>query len=149
MQKGLPLAYNRDLQQDKVHLFRVDDDTGLALRAMAAMVDEAEFSPPPPSAMVTALDLAELLTERGVPFRQAHEVVGSLVAAVVGRGADLSDVSGSELAALHPLLTEADTEVLDPVESVRARRSSGGGSFASVERQLAEIEDRIGEPGPI
>jgi argininosuccinate lyase len=143
VQKGLPLSYNRDLQQDKEHLFIVDDDAGMALRTLAGMVTTAELNPPPPSDLVTALDLAEVLVERGVPFREAHRAVGSLVADVVGRGETLTSVSEEDLSALHPVLRPDDLAVLDPTESVRSRRSRRGGSFASVVEQLEEIDTRI------
>jgi len=143
VQKGLPLAYNRDLQQDKEHLFRVDTDLDLALDALTGMVAEAVFHPPPPDPVVAVLDLAEVLVERGVPFREAHQVVGRLVAEAAGRGIGPADLPPAEFAGFHEALRPDDAGLLDPVESVRARRSPGGGSFASVELQLREISQRL------
>jgi len=87
--KGLPLSYNRDLQEDKEVLFPLGDDLEGALVAMAAVIAGALFTPMPPSFDVTALDLAEVLVERGVPFREAHDAVGHLVAARHDAGLDL------------------------------------------------------------
>jgi argininosuccinate lyase len=134
--KGLPLSYNRDLQEDKEHLFALTDDLEGALVAMAGMIGGAEFHPKPPSADVTALDLAEVLVERGVPFRQAHEAVGRLVAARHSQGETLAGVSFDELAAVSGSFEPGDEALVDPVESVRARRSPGGGSFESVAEQI-------------
>jgi argininosuccinate lyase len=141
VEKGLPLSYNRDLQQDKEHLFAIDDDLAGALIAIAAVLGGANFCPPPPSPWVTALDLAEILVSRGVPFRDAHRAVGVLVAALEAAGRDLGGVTEDDLIASHPAFEGADVESADPVQSVRARRSPGGGSFASVDRQLAMLKE--------
>jgi len=143
VQKGLPLAYNRDLQQDKEHLFRVDTDLEGALDALAGMVAEAVFHPPPPDPVVAVLDLAEVLVERGVPFREAHEAIGRLVAEAAGRGIGPGELPPAELAAFHEALRPDDARLLDPVESVRARRSPGGGSFSSVQHQLESLAARL------
>lgn len=135
--KGLPLAYDRDLQQDKEHLFVVDDDLAGALRVLAAMLDAARFHPPAPGPWVGALDLAEVLVERGVAFREAHQVVGEMVAS------HPSGITEADLRAAHPALAPEDVLVLDPASSVAERRSPGGGSFASVEMQLGLLADRL------
>ncbi|MCB1246169.1 MAG: argininosuccinate lyase, partial [Acidimicrobiia bacterium] len=83
LQKGLPMTYNRDLQEDKRLVFHAHDTLGASLDALAALIDSASFTPPAPDRWVTALDLAEVLVSRGVPFREAHHVVGRLVADLV------------------------------------------------------------------
>jgi argininosuccinate lyase len=90
---------------------------------------------------VTALDLAEVLVERGVPFREAHEAVGRLVAWMISSGKDLSEVTAGELESAHQVFIPSDLERTDPLNSVRARRSPGGGSFESVARQTATLRD--------
>lgn len=135
--KGLPLAYDRDLQQDKEHLFAVDDDLAGALRVLAAMLDATRFHPPAPGPWVGALDLAEVLVERGVAFREAHQVVGGLVAK------HPSGITEADLAAAHPAFMPEDLAVLDPARSVAERRSPGGGSFASVQKQLGQLAYRL------
>jgi argininosuccinate lyase len=139
LQKGLPLAYNSDLQEDKETVFRVDDTLARAVPALAGMLVTAEFDPPPPSSWVTALDLAEALVERGVPFREAHEAVGRLVASLVAAGRTLAEVTPDELEAAHVRLVPEDVDRLSAASSVAARRSPGGGSVSSVDDQVATL----------
>lgn len=151
MMKGLPYAYNRDMQEDKEHLFALGDDLAGAVAAMAGLIGGAELHPRPPSGDVTALDLAEVLVERGVPFRQAHEAVGRLVASRHASGETLTGISDADLERAHETFETGDEALVDPVESVRSRRSPGGGSFASVAEQLALLQrvlDELGSPGP-
>jgi argininosuccinate lyase len=139
LQKGLPLAYNRDLQEDKRLVFHADDSLALALEALSGMIGSAVFDPPPPGSFVTALDLAEVLVARDVPFRAAHEVVGRLVADLVAAGRDLSDLAPEELLAADERFQPDDLGRLDPMASTRARATSGGGSPGSVATQIAEL----------
>lgn len=143
MEKGLPLAYDRDLQQDKEHLFTVDDDLAGALAALTEMVSGAVLDPPHPSAWVTAMDLAEVLVERGVAFREAHEIVGRFVGALQAGGRTFESVDGGEIAAVHEALEPGDVAVLDPVRSVARRRSHGGGSFESVAVQIRSLREGL------
>lgn len=137
LQKGLPLTYNRDLQEDKEHVFRGDDLLASTLEALTALVETAVFDPPPPSPWVTALDLAETLVGRGVPFREAHQAVGRLVAALVRDGRDLGQTRPDDLAAADERFEPGD--VIDPAASVGRRVSLGGGSLDSVRRQLEAL----------
>jgi argininosuccinate lyase len=139
LQKGLPLAYNRDLQEDKAAVFRADDVLAGSLEALAGMVAAAGFHPPEPSPWVTALDLAEVLVSRGVPFREAHRLVGGLVSELVAEGRTLADATVAELAGIDPRLVPADVEMLSPAESLRRRHTPGGGSPESVQVQIAEL----------
>ena len=142
--KGLPLAYDRDLQQDKEHLFAADDDLAGALAALAELLEGAEFHPPPPGPWTAALDLAEALVERGVPFREAHEAVGRLVAWSEAEGRDPASLEDGDLAGVDGRFAPGDASLLDPAASVAARRSPGGGSFASVRGQIEAIRRRLG-----
>ncbi len=144
LQKGLPMTYNRDLQEDKAALFAIDDALAGALEAMAALIRSAEFHPPLPDSSVTALDLAEALVERGVPFREAHEAVGALLASLIADGRTLSAATTEDLDAMDVRFEPADLALTEPVESVRRRRSTGGASFASVREQLRMLRDRLG-----
>jgi argininosuccinate lyase len=139
LQKGLPLTYNRDLQEDKVHVFRADDTLAGTLEALTALIDDAEFRPPPPSSWVSALDLAEALVMRGVPFRSAHEAVGRLVARLVGDGRVLADATVEDLAGADEAFQASDLDLIDPVWSVEHRVSMGGGSVSSVHDQIAAL----------
>jgi argininosuccinate lyase len=144
LQKGLPLAYNRDLQEDKAPLFAADDLLNATLEAVPALLASAEFHPPEPSSWVCALDLAEVLVTRGVPFREAHHAVGRLVSALVADGRDLADVTPADLADADERFEPGDVALVDPVGSVRRRVSPGGGSFESVAAQVEELRRRVG-----
>lgn len=144
LQKGLPLAYNRDFQEDKAAVFAVDDALAGALEAMTALIAAAEFHPPPPDPSVTALDLAEVLVERGVPFRAAHHAVGGLLSALAADARTLAEASAADLEAAHPLFRPEDLALTDPVESVRRRRSKGGANFASVREQIDLLKGFLG-----
>ena len=139
LQKGLPLAYNRDLQEDKAVVFHADDLLGATLTALAVLLRGARFDPPLPEPWVGTLDLAERLVERGVPFREAHRSVGRLVSLLLAEGRDLSAASDNDLAAVDARFDAADLEALDPAASVRRRISPGGGSFASVAQQVERL----------
>jgi len=143
LQKGLPMTYNRDLQEDKAALFAIDDALAGALEAMTALIADADFHPAAPESSVTALDLAEALVERGVPFREAHHAVGSLLSALFTDGRTLATATAADLAAIDQRFEAEDVVLTAPVESVRRRRSTGGASFASVHEQLRMLRDRL------
>jgi argininosuccinate lyase len=123
IQKGTPLAYNRDLQEDKRAVFHADDTLAAALPALGGLLATAAFHVPEPDSRTVALDIAEALTRKGVPFREAHEAVGRLVAEV-GDG-ELDAATPAQLAAAHPLLDPADVPSLRQA-GVRRRPISDG-----------------------
>jgi argininosuccinate lyase len=139
LQKGLPLTYNRDLQEDKVHAFRADDTVGATLDALTEMMAGATFDPPSPSSWVTALDLAEALVARGVPFREAHHLVGRLVGSLEATGRELSEATTDDLLAVDARFDASDLELTDPLSSVDRRVTLGGGSPASVTEQATAL----------
>ena len=145
LQKGLPMTYNRDLQEDKRATFHADDSLAGALEALAGMVSTAQFHPAPPETWVVALDLAELLVERGVPFREAHHIVGNLVSSLVGEGHRSEDLDADELMQLDHRFEAADLERITPEALVAARVIAGGGSNASVAAQIEALETMIGQ----
>ena len=135
--KGLPLAYNRDLQGDKEPLFDALDTCAGALRAVAGLLDGAEFDTArmqaaADGAATAATDLAELLVERGVPFREAHATVSTLVRQSAERGIALD-----ELVMTDPRLGPEALAVLEPGEAVRRRTTPGGAGPEPVRHQLA------------
>ena len=142
LQKGLPMTYNRDLQEDKRLVFHADDTLAGSLSALGGMIGTAEFHAPEPDAWVTALDLAEVLVERGVPFRAAHHAVGGLVSSLVADGRTFSDLTPEELIACDGHFTAEDLERTDPRTSVDTRITSGGGSMRSVKDQIAALRFR-------
>lgn len=139
LQKGLPLAYNRDLQEDKRIVFHADDTAGGAIEAMAALLEGIEFDPPPPGADTTAIDLAEALVRRGVPFREAHVVVGRLVKHIEEEGRSLDEARAEDLTLIDPRFSEADLALLDPLASVRGRASEGSGNPDSLGEQMSRL----------
>jgi argininosuccinate lyase len=147
LQKGLPLAYNRDLQEDKRLVFEADDTLASTLAAMEELLGHIEFFPVSPEIETASLDLAEALVARGVPFREAHETVGKLVLALEGEGRTLLDAGASDLAAAHVAFIEADLGLIDPAGSVERRLSPGGGSPDSVHAQAAALRQRIADRG--
>lgn len=148
LEKGLPMSYNRDLQEDKEHLFRVDDDLAGAASALAGLLASARFHPPPPASETAALDLAEALVGRGVPFREAHRATGGLAARLALEGREFSSLTSADLAAAHPAFQPSDLELLDPVISVKRRVTPGGGSPESVAAQIANLRSELSAKTP-
>lgn len=142
LQKGLPMTYNRDLQEDKRLVFHADDTLSGALSAMSGMLAAATFHAPEPDAWVTALDLAEALVGRGVPFREAHHVVGRLVSHLVADGRNFTDLAPGDLTGFDPRFNDEDLDRLTPASSVAARVTPGGGSMSSVRSQIASLKSR-------
>jgi argininosuccinate lyase len=142
LQKGLPLTYNRDLQEDKRLVFHADDTLAGSLAALGGMIGTARFHAPEPESWVTALDLAEVLVERGVPFRTAHHVVGGLVSSLVADGRTFADLTPDELMGHDAHFTAEDLKRTNPRTSVEKRITAGGGSMASVTAQIAALRSR-------
>jgi argininosuccinate lyase len=146
MLKGLPLAYNRDLQEDKEALFDSLDTLDLVLPALAGLLATLRFDAERLAALASAgfslaTDVAEWLVRRGVAFRDAHEIAGAAVRRCEELGiADLAGLTDEELAALSPHLTPAVREVLTVEGSIAARNTRGGTAPAQVAAQLAVLE---------
>jgi argininosuccinate lyase len=143
--KGLPLSYNRDLQGDKEPLFDALDTCLGALTAMAGVVDSAEFASERMQAAAddansAATDLAELLVQQGVPFREAHRAVGALIREAGERGVALA-----ELVKTDPRLGSDALAVLEPAEAVRRRTTPGGAGPEPVRQQLVAARTRLDE----
>jgi argininosuccinate lyase len=140
--KGLPLAYNRDLQEDKEPVFDQVDTLDVLLPAMAGMVatlrfDTARMAELAPQGFALATDVAEWLVREGVPFRVAHELAGACVRACEDRGIELWDLSDAELDAISPHLTPGVREVLTVEGSLASRSAVGGTAPVRVAEQLA------------
>ena len=139
---ALPMAYNKDLQEDKEHLFDAVDALELSLDVAAGMIAGAEFRRERLAAaagdeMLAATDVADLLVRRGVPFREAHGVVAGLVRHAVGEGKALSELSEDELRKLAPVLDGEFYEVLGRSSWLESKASAGGTALARVREQLA------------
>ena len=143
--KGLPLSYNRDLQEDKAPLFDAAGTVAASLEAMAAMLPALRFDTARMAAaadgLTLATDLADTLVERGLPFREAHAVVGGLVRHCLAAGVGLRDLDAATLRAHSPLLTTAMVRRLTPERSLARRRVVGGTAPAQVARRLAAAAD--------
>ncbi len=140
--KGLPLGYSKDLQEDKEPLFDAVDTVLLVLAVLPEMLRTARFHRERMAAaaggFALATELADFLTARGVPFREAHRAVGRLVRRCEERGIALEEVAPEELAATHPTLADLPRELLTPAGSVANKRSRGSTAPASVALQLEE-----------
>jgi argininosuccinate lyase len=148
--KGLPLAYNRDLQEDKEPLFDAFDQLTLALPAMAGLISSLEFATEQMAAAadtptLVAIDLAEWLVARGMAFRTAHGVVGGLVRRSIDEGLDLAT-----LVVADPAFGPEVADLFAPGASVRRRRSPGGGGVEAVATQLAAFTAQLaGDEGRV
>jgi argininosuccinate lyase len=141
--KGLPLSYNRDLQEDKEPLFDALDTCALTVRAVAGLLDTATFVPQrmldaADSPANAATDLAEVLVRSGTPFRDAHALVGNLVRQSIERGVGLDELVGGD-----PRLGPDTAALFDPGAGVRRRSSPGGAGPEPVAAQLQSATARL------
>ena len=141
--KGLPLAYSKDMQEDKEQVFDAAESLELAIAAMTGMVRDMtiradRMKAAAGSGYSTATDLADwLVREAGLPFRDAHHVTGRAVALAESKGCDLAELSLEELQAIHAAITADIFNVLTVEASVASRRSYGGTAPSEVRRQIA------------
>jgi len=148
--KGLPLAYSKDMQEDKVPTFEAFDALELSLLAMAGMVADLEPNAQRMAAAAgagfsTATDLADwLVRELGMPFRDAHHVTGSAVKRCEALGCDLPALPLDELQKLDPRITDGVYSVLTPAASAASRTSYGGTAPAQVRAQIARWKETLG-----
>jgi argininosuccinate lyase len=147
--KGLPLAYSKDMQEDKEQVFDAADTLMLALAAMEGMVRDMSanreaLEAAAGSGFSTATDLADWLVRvLGLPFREAHHVTGSLVAMAEAGGVDLPDLSLDQMRSVHPGITADIFEVLGVHNSVASRTSYGGTAPAQVRAQIARWKEQL------
>ncbi len=148
--KGLPLSYDRDVQEDKEPVFDAVDTLLVVLPAMAGLVatmtvHTQRLSAGASTGFSLATDLAELLVRRGVPFREAHEVVGHLVVWCQVHDCDLPDVSDEDLAKISAHLTPDVREVLTVQGALAARKAPGGTAPERVAEQLMALRSIVDE----
>jgi argininosuccinate lyase len=147
--KGLPLAYNRDLQEDKEPVFDSVDSLCVLLPAFTGMVSTLRFETDrieelAPQGFSLATDLAEWLVRDGVPFREAHEIAGACVRACEERGIELWELTDDDLAVMSPLLRPPVRAVLTVQGSVASRSGQGGTAPVRVVEQLEAVRAAIG-----
>jgi argininosuccinate lyase len=143
--KGLPLAYNSDMQEDKERIFDSLDTVSGCLGALTLLLSTSQFRTDRMRGATrgdfsTATDLADFLAQRSVPFREAHEVVGAIVRWCEERERDLESLTNVELTPFHALFAEAPSDIASVEASARARRSPGGTAPDEVRRQLARAQ---------
>ena len=148
--KGLPLAYNRDLQEDKEPVFDAVDNLSLVLPAVAGMIATLRFHPErmaelAPQGFALATDIAEWLVREGTPFRAAHEIAGACVRVCEERGIELWDLTDADLAEISPDLTPRVREVLSVAGSLASRDSTGGTAPARVAEQLQSAREAVAQ----
>ncbi len=147
--KGLPLAYSKDMQEDKEQVFDAADTLMLALAAMTGMVSDmtanrASLEVAAASGFSTATDLADWLVRTlDMPFRDAHHVTGSLVALAEGKGCDLPDLSLTDMQSVHTAITDAVFGVLGVHNSVASRTSYGGTAPVQVRAQIERWKEQL------
>ncbi len=145
--KGLPLAYSKDMQEDKEQVFDAADNLMLALAAMEGMVRDMtanrdSLRAAAASGFSTATDLADwLVRELGLPFREAHHVTGTLVALAESKGCDLPELTLDEMKIAHGAITEGVFDVLGVENSVASRTSYGGTAPDNVRAQIARWKE--------
>ncbi len=149
---GLPLAYSKDLQEDKEPLFDASDTIELCLQALDGMLggiafDRERMAAAASDEMAAATDIADLLVRRGLPFREAHGVVGGLVRHALERGIGLSEIPRSDLGSFSELLDEEYYEVLAEGSWLDSKLSRGGTSASAVDRQLGIARESLGAIG--
>ncbi len=147
--KALPLAYNRDLQEDKEPVFDTVEQLLMLLPAVTGLiatlrVSSERMNAGAPAGFALATDVAEWLVRKGVPFREAHEIAGSFVAYCEQRDLDLADLSDEQLADIDIRLTPNVRGVLSVAGALRARSSVGGTAPDRVTDQLSELAGLIG-----
>jgi len=151
--KGLPMTYNRDMQEDKEPLFDAAAQLTGSLEMIEAVIHSTRLNPARPAAAaeeswVVATDLAEALARGGTPFHRAHQLVGKLVLESVKLGKKPSDWTPAALAAFAPEFTPDLSRLLDPAEGLKTRELPGGTGPAAVRTALDEAAARLGEFEP-
>jgi len=148
--RGLPLGYSKDMQEDKEALFDASDNLELSLEAARGLLEGISFDRERLAAaaadeMLYATDVADLLVRKGMPFREAHGVVGRLVRHALERGVRLSELPAEELASVSELLDEEYYEVLRLERSLDSKLSQGGTASARVREQLGAAREALRE----
>jgi argininosuccinate lyase len=148
--KGLPLAYNKDMQEDKEPLFDSVDTAKISLSALDVLLDNLKFDS---SRMLkathgdfsTATDLADFLVKTGLPFREAHEVVGNIVRHCELNNITLEDIKVSDLTKFSAHFAGAPEDIVSVAASVNSRNSQGGTGAEAVATQLLAARESLGE----
>jgi argininosuccinate lyase len=140
--KGLPTGYNKDLQEDKEPLFDAEDTLAVSLDATASVVRNLTLQPDrtgrAAAGLLLATDVADYLVSRGMPFRQSHEVVGSMVRRLLAEQRDFESLSSAEWKAAHELFGDDVQQHVTAAASVRVRKTPQSTNPDAVRAALAE-----------
>jgi argininosuccinate lyase len=147
--KGLPLTYNRDLQEDKEPVFDAVDTVSASLSIIGELLENLKFNTErmreaTTSGFMTATDLADYLVLKDVPFREAHGIVGRIVGHCIDKGCELVDLTVQEMQEFSPVIGKDVYEVISVDGSVQSRISTGGTSMQRVEEALGSAEKQVG-----
>lgn len=139
--KGLPLSYNRDLQEDKEPLFDTIDTVTTSVKIYAELLSQLTIRPEPMNKAVSegfllATELADYLVKRGVPFRESHHIVGNLVRECLSKGKDLLDLTPQDLFKASPSFDKNAVDVLTPSAAINQKNVVGGTAKVQVASQL-------------
>ncbi len=149
--KGLPTGYNKDLQEDKEAVFDSFDTLALIIPVMTAVVRSLTLNPDNMRAALSvdmlATDMADYLVMKGIPFREAHHIVGRAVSQAAGQGVSLADLPLESLNTLSPVFAEDVAAVFDFDESVRRRKAMGGTAPDALRAQIAAARAWLEEFG--
>jgi argininosuccinate lyase len=145
--KGLPLSYNRDLQEDKEAVFDTVDTVIACLEVLAGFLKSVKFKKnkmlAAAAGFLTAVDLADYLVEKGVPFREAHKIIGRIVRYCLEKDKNFTGLSLDELKNFHQNFEADALKVFSPASSVRKKNLKGGTSPVQVKRAIAEAKRRL------
>ena len=146
--KGIPLAYNKDMQEDKEPVFDAIDTVEMCVPVFSAMIDTMTVLPEnmrraAGRGFINATDCADYLTKKGMPFRDAYTVTGKLVAYCTAQGKTLEDLELEELKASSDLFEQDVYEALNLENCMALRASYGGPAVSETTRQIEEIEDFV------
>ncbi|MCD8491363.1 MAG: hypothetical protein LRY51_05430 [Geovibrio sp.] len=148
--KGLPLAYNKDMQEDKEPLFDSVDTLKASLRIFIPMIEKMginaeKMTKAAKLGFSTATDLADYLVRKGMPFREAHHVVGSAVAFALDKRADISELTLAELKSFSEKIDDDIYSYITPEASVSSRKAKGGTAGESVKAQIESARKFLDE----
>lgn len=148
--KGLPMTYNKDLQEDKEPVFDAADQIKMALEVTAGAVERMKVNRKRLErrswkGFMTAVDLADRLVMSGVPFREAHEMVGKLVGQCIDSGRNFSELSAADIVQLDPRLSAAVRKGVDPARSADGKDVKGGTARRRIMTRLRQIEKEMGK----
>ena len=146
--KGLPLAYNKDMQEDKESVFDACDTVKMCLQVFTGMIatltaNTANMKRAAQKGFINATDLADYLVKKGMPFRSAYKIAGQLVAQCIRENTVLEELPLETYLTYSDLFAEDLYECIDLVTCVEKRISEGGTSTASVKKQIAYVNSRI------